>query len=165
MIHNWDRHLNSKCVSVFEKYNILWLFILVDITVRLKIIWEHILTNPAFSKYALTIFNVLFIFNIILHNAFDDAFSTEYALHCNLQQRRRSWLQSWTCIYCHYVNCTYIAAPDLWMVRHRLLRRINTVIVCNHSSHMRTFRTTSPVISKRQSDYVSTSNCCDRWAG
>jgi len=78
---------------------------------------------------------------------------------------RRSWLQSWTCIYCHYVNCTHIVIPDLWMVQHRLLRRINTVIVCNHSSHVHTFCTTSPVIGKRQSDYVSTSNRCDRWAG
>jgi len=58
------------------------------------------------------------------------------------------------------MKCTYIAVPDLRMIRRRLQRRINMVIVCNHNLHVHTFCTTSPIIDKWRSNYVSTSN---RW--
>lgn len=58
------------------------------------------------------------------------------------------------------MKCTYIVVPDLRMIRRRLQRRINMVIVCNHNLHVHTFCTTLSIIDKRRSDYVFTSN---RW--
>lgn len=111
--------------------------------------------------------NLMLSTSIILRDSLDDAFRHEiYAAHCSIRQHRRSWLQSWTCIYCHYGwNARTSRFQIFGWSGAGYSRRINIVIVCNHSSHVHTFCTASPVISKRRSDYVSTSNRCDRWTG